>query len=174
MTCHYSETDWRDVLYNCVRRAPGGVEAAAEFLTKRRGRSIHKEHLRQRLRGVDGDSISLEMAELLTEWMQDMRFPDALDWLHAFNGRFGLAASSVDVSKTQTQEDAVRALHTKLLQINVQGGRLTELGVRATADGKVDGREADALAGQAMEEIRELTQLVMDVRMAAGQQGGAA
>lgn len=173
MTCHYSETQWRDVLYNSVRKAPGGVEAAAEFLTKRRGRSIHKEHLRQRLRGVDGDSISLEMAELLTEWMQEMRCPDALDWLHAFNGRFGLAAAVIDQGKVQSQADAVRALRDGLLQITVQGGRLTELALAATADNRVDGKEADALEAQVWEEVRALLQLSVEARVAAGQ-GGAA
>lgn len=173
MTCHYSETNWRDVLYNSVRKSPGGVEDAAAFLTKRRGRSIHKEQLRQRLRGVDGDSISMEMAELLTEWMQDLHRPDALDWLHAFNARFGLAAAVVGVAETKSQGDAVRALRDRLLQISVQGGKLTEVGLSATADNQVDGKEADALEAQAMGEIRELVQLVVDARVAAGQ-GGAA
>jgi len=173
VTCHYSETQWRDVLYNSVRKAPGGVEDAAEFLSKRRGRSIHREQLRQRLRGVDGDSISMEMAELLTEWLQDLKRPDALDWLHAFNSRFGLAASALQLTSPKSTEDAVRALHDELLQLNVLGGRLTELGLRTTADGKVDEREADALQAQAMEEVRKLLQLVVDARVAAGQ-GGAA
>jgi hypothetical protein len=51
------------------------------FLTVRRGRSIHTETLRARLRGVDGEWINLEMLELLTEWMQETRDPGALKWL---------------------------------------------------------------------------------------------
>ncbi|MGV3679689.1 MAG: phage regulatory CII family protein [Acidovorax sp.] len=161
------------MLYNSVRAAPGGVVDAAKFLTERRGRSIHAETLRQRLRGVDGDSISMEMAELLTEWMQDLQRPDALDWLHAFNGRFGLAAAVIGVGQMQSQADAVRGLRDRLLQITVKGGKLTELALAATSDNEVDGKEADALEAQAMEEVRALVQLMVDARVAAGQ-GGAA
>lgn len=173
MTCRYSETDWRDVLYNSVRACPGNVGDAAAFLTKRRGRSMHGETLRAKLRGVDGDSVSMEIAELLTEWMQEMQRPDALDWLHAFNARFGLAASVVGVDAPASQQDAVQALQRKLLENNVSGGRLTELGLRTIADGKVDGQEADALEAQAMGEIRQLFQLVEAARAASGK-GGAA
>lgn len=173
MTCRYSETDWRDVLYNSIRACPGNVVDAAAFLTKRRGRSMHAETLRQKLRGVDGDSISIEIAELLSEYMLELKRPDALDWLHAFNARFGLAASVVGTGTPQSQEDAVKALLDKLLQINVAGGRLTELGLRTTEDGKVDSNEADALEAQAMGEVRELLQLVVDVRVASGKGGVA-
>ncbi|KAB2900380.1 MAG: hypothetical protein F9K35_07015, partial [Burkholderiaceae bacterium] len=93
MTCRYSDTDWRDVLYNAVRAAPDGVTGAARFLTERRGRSIHPETLRARLRGVDGESPSMDMVVLLTEWLQDLRRPDALAWLHALNASFGLVAT---------------------------------------------------------------------------------
>lgn len=172
MTCRYSETDWRDVLYNSVRACPGNVIDAAAFLTKRRGRSMHAETLRAKLRGVDGDSVSMEIAELLTEWMQDLQRPDALDWLHAFNARFGLAASVLGVDVPQGQQDAVQALQRKLLENTVSGGRLSELGLRTIADGKVDGLEADALTAQAMGEVRELMALVEAVRIASGK-GGA-
>ena len=56
MTYRYSSADWRDVFYNAVRNANGGVVAAAAFLTERRGKSIHPEDLRRRLRGADGES----------------------------------------------------------------------------------------------------------------------
>lgn len=173
MTCRYSETDWRDVLYNSVRACPGGVGDAAAFLTKRRGRSMHAETLRAKLRWVEGESIGLDVAELLTEWMQELMRPDALDWLHAFNARFGLAASVVGADAPASAQDAVQALQRKLLENNVSGGRLTELGLRTIADGKVDGQEADALEAQALGEIRQLLQLVEAARVASGK-GGAA
>ena len=174
MTCRYSETDWRDVLYNSVRACPGNVVDAAAFLTKRRGRSMHGETLRAKLRGVDGDSISLEIAELLTEWMQELHRPDALDWLHAFNARFGLAVAVMADGEGPSPQDAVQALQRKLLQNNVSGGRLAELGLRSIADGKVDGQEADALIAQAMSEVRELLDLSEAVRVASAAKGGAA
>ena len=173
MTCRYSETNWRDVLYNTVRAAPGGINAAAAYLTERRGRSIHPETLRQRLRGVDGDSISMEMAELLTEWMQDLRRPDAKAWLHALNGQFGLAASAVDTPPLDVCIGDVEALRTKLLEINVKGGRVTEVGLRVTADNKVETDEAEALEVQALEYIRQLYDLVRNARRAAGKDGAA-
>ncbi len=92
MTCYLSPTDWRDVLYNAVRNAPGGVAAAAAFLAQRRGCSMNTETLRARLRGVDGEWVNLEILELLSEWMQDSKHPDALAWLSALNNRFGLVA----------------------------------------------------------------------------------
>lgn len=173
MTCRYSETNWRDVLYNTVRAVPGGINAAAAHLTERRGRSIHPETLRQRLRGVDGDSISMEMAELLTEWMQDLRRPDAKAWLHALNGRFGLAASVVDAPPLAACADEVGALRHKLLEINVSGGRVTEVGLRVTADNKVEPTEAEDLEVQALESIRQLYELVRNARRAAGKDGAA-
>ncbi|NYT36646.1 hypothetical protein ERD78_07170 [Allopusillimonas soli] len=70
MTCLYTNTDWRDVLYNCVRRTKGGVNAAAIFLSQRRGIAIHPESLRRKLRGLIGESMDVEMARLLAEWME--------------------------------------------------------------------------------------------------------
>ena len=65
MTCRPSDIHWRDALYNAVRQMPGGVNAAASHLTERRGRAITGESLRKKLRGVEGESVSLEIAELL-------------------------------------------------------------------------------------------------------------
>lgn len=173
MTCRYSNTDWCDVLYNSVRAAPGGVRAAAEFLTERRGRSIHAETLRQRLRRVDGDSINMDMAELLTEWLQDMNRPDARDWIHAFNGRWSIASAEIDPPPAGGWDDEVRAIHDKLLKLSVHGGKLTELGLRATSDGTVDLAEADELEAQAMDEIRVLFRLIRNTRRAVGKDGAA-
>ncbi len=52
MTCRTSSLNWLDNLYNSVRETPGGVEAAAAYLAQRRGKSMHPETLRAKLRGL--------------------------------------------------------------------------------------------------------------------------
>ncbi len=172
MTCRYSQTDWRDVLYTSVRNAPGGVNAAAVFLSDRRGRSIHPESLRAKLRGVEGDSIAMDMAEMLTEWMQDMARPDAFDWLHAFNNRFGMAAERVDAAPEGGWADEELAVRDKLLKLAAQGGVLTAVGIEATADGVICDKDADAIESHAMEEIKLLFRLARNARRAATKNRG--
>lgn len=168
MTCHYSTVDWRDALYNSVRKAAGGVKAAAGFLTERRQCSIHPEHLRTRLRGVDGDSISMEMAELLTEWMQDARDPQALAWLKALNHRFGLVAMELPPAPAGGWACEIEAVNQKLLQLNVEGGTLTALGMKATQDKQLTSREAEEMSAQIMSEVELLLRLRRNICRAAG------
>ncbi len=94
MTCRTSALNWLDVLYNSVRKTPGGVVDAAAFLADRRGKSMHPETLRAKLRGLEGESVTLEIAELLTEWMQEKAGGNdyALDWMQALAGQFGTPA----------------------------------------------------------------------------------
>ncbi|MFM0660117.1 hypothetical protein [Paraburkholderia sediminicola] len=110
MTCRYSGTEWLDVLYTSVRNTPGGVADAANFLTLRRGRGIAPESLRLRLRGEGENRLSMEMFELLIEWMQEKKegAPFALDPLHALNERFGLIAehgAALNDSADDDQQD---------------------------------------------------------------------
>lgn len=168
MTCHYSSADWRDALYNAVRQAPGGVNAAAAFLTERRGRSIHPETLRTRLRCVDGDSISMDMAELLTEWLLDQRDPSARRWLLAFNARFSMAAAHLPPPPEGGWADEGVAIREKLLEITVKGGMLADVGMRATADGRIDDKECDDLEAECMAAIELLWRLRRNARRAAG------
>lgn len=168
MTCHYSTVDWRDALYNSVRKAAGGVIAAAEFLTKRRERSIHAETLRTRLRGLDGEWINLEMLELLTEWMQDHRDPRALDWLKALNHRFGLVSMELPPPPTGGWACEIEAVNQKLLQLNVEGGTLTALGMKATQDKQLTSREAEEISAQIMAEVELLLRLRRNICRAAG------
>ena len=168
MTCHYSSADWRDVLYNTVRRASGGVVAAATFLTKRRARSIHSETLRTRLRGLDGEWINLEMLELLTEWMQDHRDPQALDWLKALCQRFGMVAMELPPPPAGGWECEIEAVNRKLLQLNVEGGTLTALGMKATQDKELTRREAEEMSVQIMAEVELLLRLNRNICRAAG------
>lgn len=170
MTCHYSTADWRDVFYNTVRKAAGGVVAAAAFLTQRRERSIHAETLRTRLRGVDGEWINLEMLELLTEWMQDQRDPHALDWLKSLNHRFGLVAMELPPPPEGGWSCEIEAVNRKLLQLSVEGGTLTALGMKATQDKKLTPREVDEMVAQIMAEVELLLRLRRNLlRAAAGE-----
>lgn len=168
MTCRLSQTDWRDVFYNAVRSAPGGVADAAAFLTERRGRSIHKETLRARLRGVDGEWINLEMLELLTEWLQEKKDTDATAWLRALNMQFGLVAIELPPAPEGGWECEIKAISRKLLQLGVEGGRLNEKGLEAIADSDVDPPEADGLSAQIRAEVELLLRLDRNVRRLAG------
>lgn len=168
MTCQLSLTDWRDVFYSTVRKASGGVVAAATFLTQRRGRSIHSETLRARLRGVDGEWINLEMLELLTEWMQESRDPDALQWLKALNNRFGMVAMELPPPPVGGWDCEAAAMREKALQLNVEGGSLTALVMKATDDKRITPSEAEAITAQAMAEIELLYRTVRNARRAAG------
>jgi len=168
MTCRSSEINWLDVLYTAVRRAPGGVEAAAQFLSVRRGRSIHRETLRAKLRGVDGESISVEMAELLTEWMEDMRCPDAHDWVHAFCGRWGLVATRQDASSPEAVGlPAVMAAH---IETSRRAGVMAQEILAAAEDGVLDPQEADAIEVQARAAQRSFEDLIAISRRAAGRE----
>ena len=88
MTCRTSSLNWLDVLYNSVRKTPGGVADAAAYLADRRGKSMHPETLRAKLRGLEGESLTIEHAELLTEWMQEKAGGGeyALEWMQALAG----------------------------------------------------------------------------------------
>lgn len=168
MTCHYSAADWRDIFYNAVRQAPGGVNAAAAFLTERREKSIHPEDLRRRLRGADGESLTMEMAELLTEWLIDMHDPSARRWLMAFNARFGMAAAYLPPPPVGGWKDEVQAIKQKLLQSAAHNGTLAAIGMRVTEDHRVDDRECDEMEAEIMESIQLLFRLRRNVRRAAG------
>lgn len=148
MTCRYDSTEWLDVLYTSVRNTPGGVADAANHLTIRRGKNITPESLRLRLRGVGDSRLSMEMFELLIEWMQEKAEGEAyaLDALHALNARFGLVAEHVDdhaaddVSEIGTQRLVSTALH---LQAHV--GLVADDVTRALADQRIDDQHAEKI-----------------------------
>ena len=168
MTRRFCAADWRDIFYNAVRQAPGGVVAAAAFLTDRREKSIHPEDLRRRLRGADGESLTMEMAELLTEWLIDQRSPTARRWLQAFNGRFSMAAAFLPPPPAGGWPNEAEAICEKLLQITSHNGTLAAIGMRATADNRIDDRECDELEAEIMEVIQVLWRLRRNARRAAG------
>ncbi|ASL45109.1 hypothetical protein bAD24_I16670 [Burkholderia sp. AD24] len=147
MTCRYSETEWLDVLYSSVRNTPGGVADAANFLTLRRGKNIATESLRLRLRGEGDNRLSMEMFELLVEWMEEKRQPHFLDPIHALNERFGLIAErqcDVSLGEVDGTHD-VDALARATLDLQVHVGEVAGEVVRAVADRRIDLREVEQL-----------------------------
>ncbi len=165
MTCRYSETEWSDVLYDSVRATPGGVADAADYLTRRRGKTIATETLRRKLRHTDGESISIEMAELLTEWMEEKAQATRLDWLHCLNARFGMAAAPIEA--TQLERDLQ---DTFIAKTAVFGGMAQQI-AHALADGKITRREADKIISHAQENQRASQEIIEATRRAAGKAG---
>ena len=153
MTCRYSNTDWLDVLYNSVRRTPGGVVDAARFLTERRGRSIHAESLRAKLRGVNGDEISLSMADLLTEWMEEKAEGReyARDWMLAHAAQNGIAADVVPAADGNPL-DLIKDIQAKAMQIGALSGGVLGTTAESIADDQVTAEES----GRAVAALREL------------------
>jgi hypothetical protein len=142
MTCRYSGTEWLDVLYTSVRNTPGGVADAAAFLTNRRGKGIGTESLRLRLRGEGENRLSMEMFELLIEWMEEKRQPHFVDAIHALNERFGLRAASADVDDAAAD---VKRVALDALELTRQTGVVAGEVRDAIADGTITGPEADAI-----------------------------
>lgn len=162
MTCRYEKTDWLDVLYTSVRNTPGGVSDAAVFLTTRRGRSMHAETLRAKLRGVEGESISVEIADMLTEWMQEKNQPDASAWIQAFASAHGMVAIPVETANYSPQNHLTEILE-KSLDIDVHGGKLSDLLLHALHDRSISQSEADQIAAQIDDEMRLLSKLRRNV-----------
>ncbi|WP_101926987.1 MULTISPECIES: hypothetical protein [Luteimonas] len=148
MTCRYSDIDWRDALYNAVRNTPGGLKDAAGYLTARRGKAIATESLRKKLRGLEGESLSMEMAELLTEWMQERAGTDgfATDWIQALAVRFGGAVDFTPPAPENGWACELTAMRDKVLSISQLAGNLSGTTLGALMDGKVSPDEANALA----------------------------
>ncbi|CDY77974.1 FIG00463376: hypothetical protein [Caballeronia glathei] len=151
MTCRYSGTEWLDVLYTSVRKAPGGVADAANFLAHRRGKNITPESLRLRLRGEGENRLSMEMFELMLEWMQEKREsePYALDALHALNERFGLIAAPTTVSGEQATDHEhphdIQSLTVATLDLQAHVGEVATEVIRAVQDRRIDLHEAESL-----------------------------
>ncbi|WP_184852673.1 phage regulatory CII family protein [Paraburkholderia tropica] len=161
MTCRYSGAEWLDVLYTSVRNTKGGVADAAAFLTNRRGRNIGTESLRLRLRGEGENRLSMEMFELLTEWMEERREPHYRDALIALNERFGLSATPVEATSAGSTTSDV-ALHA--LDLARHTGIVAEQVHAALEDDVVTGQEADDIVAAARGSQRMLDRLVATVR----------
>jgi len=169
MTCRTSALNWIDVLYNSVRNTPGGVADAAAFLADRRGKTMHPETLRAKLRGLEGESVTIEIAELLTEWMQEKAggADYALDWMQALAGRFGMAVAVVPPAPECGWSDEVGAIQTKLLEINCRVGKLSGTAIDAMVDRTIDRTEADLMVKEANSIITMAHRLIRNVTRAA-------
>ena len=145
MTCQYTTTHWRDALYNAVREADGGVEAAAQFLTTRRNVSIHPESLRRKLRG--GDQLDVDVAVLLGEFLsKDVNSQEcANNWLLALCAQEGLHVDDVPPAPPGGWDCEARALQDKFLAITAKVGKIASVTAQTTSDGVIDQDEADQL-----------------------------
>lgn len=157
MTCRRVELHWRDALYNAVSETPGGVAAAAIYLAQRRGKSITRESLRKKLRGLEGESLSVEMAELLTDWMQEQvgGQQQATAWIQSFGTQFGLAMDDVPPPPDGGWPDELQAIRDKVLTISQHAGNLAGTTLGALMDGDVSHEEANALT----RDLRALRQI---------------
>lgn len=147
MTCLRSDLYWRDAMYSAVSQAPGNVQAAAAYLTQRRGKSITGESLRKKLRGLAGESLSMEMAEMLTEYLQ--QFVDtaelATNWIASLGGQFNLMVDFIPPPPEGGWPDELDALQKKLLELHTLTGRLSGTTLEAVADGDLSVREASMM-----------------------------
>lgn len=174
MTCRYSNTNWLDVLYNSVRRTPGGLADAAIFLTERRGRSIHPESLRAKLRGVNGDEISLAMADLLTEWMEEKAggAEYAKDWIQAHAVEQGLAVDFIPPAPIGGWEDELKAIQTKAMQIGALSGGVLGATAESLSDMRLSADERDRIV-DSLRDLRTLAhRMERNVVRAERKQGG--
>lgn len=147
MTCHYLNSNWLDVLYSDVRRTQGGVADAARFLTERRGRSIHPESLRSKLRGLEGEALSMEMAELLGEWMEEKAgaVNYAWNWLQVLCMSRGLHVDYVPPGPENGWPNEAAALQAKFMETASHLGAIAATVSETVADGVITKQEADAL-----------------------------
>lgn len=150
MTCRTSPLNWLDVLYNAVRETPGGVQAAAAYLAQRRGKSMHAETLRAKLRGLEGESVTIEIAELLTEWMQEHAggAERSLSWMQALVARFGMAADVVPPAPENGWADETAAIQIKMLDLTSRVGKLSGAALEAVNDSKISSDEAKLMTDE--------------------------
>lgn len=132
---------------------------------------MHAETLRAKLRGVEGESVSVEIADMLTEWMQEKSQPQATAWIEALASDHALVAIPVEASiGNQTQNHLVHLLE-KSLDIDAQGGRLSSMLLDSLRDRAIAKGEADQIAAQIDQEMRLLAKLRRNI-MRIAETGG--
>lgn len=147
MTCARSDIYWRDAAYNAVSKMPGSVVSAAAYLTERRGVSIKGETLRKKLRGIEGESLSMEMLEMLTEWMIEQAAGTAIatDWILSLAAQFNLAVDHVPAAPDAGWPDEIAAIKDKLLHVSKFCGQLSAVALDVLEDSEVTLSEADRM-----------------------------
>lgn len=145
MTCQYTDTQWRDSLYNSIRATSGGVAGAAAFLTSRRDTSIHKESLRRKLTG--DEQLDVDVAILLSEYIaNDAKASErSHDWLLCVNAQEGLHVDHVPAAPVDGHPDEARALQDKFLALSAKIGKIAGVTAQTTEDAKIELEEADEL-----------------------------
>lgn len=167
MTHRYTQIDPHDALYIGVQRTPGGVEELAAFLTNRRGVSMHAETLRQKLRRVKGQSMSLDLFELSTEWMLEKQGGEAyaLDWLLALALRHGVAANILPPAPQHANE--VDAAKQKVMEMSQLNGELAAVAIAAFSDGDICADDASNIVVECRKIIEKAQRLERNVVRAA-------
>lgn len=157
MTCLRSDIYWRDAAYNAVSRMPGSVNAAAAYLTKRRGAPIKGESLRKKLRGLEGESLSMEMMEMLTEWMVEQAAGTsvATDWILSLAAQFHLTIDHVPATPEGGWSNELDAIKEKLLHVSKFSGQLCAIALDALEDNRVTLEEADRML-DALQAVRSM------------------
>ncbi|MEI2416190.1 hypothetical protein V8Z80_08395 [Orrella sp. JC864] len=135
------------MLYNDVRRTDGGLQEAARFLTERRGVSIHPEALRKKLRGLPGESVDIDLALLLSEWMQTKAGGAEYShrWLQTVNAQEGMHCDVVPEAPAGGWKCEISALKDKCLKLTTKLGRITGLMTDAAEDQRITEEEAGPL-----------------------------
>ncbi|MDY0978954.1 hypothetical protein [Stenotrophomonas sp. CFBP8994] len=136
---------------------PGSVNAAAAYLTKRRGVSIKGESLRKKLRGLEGESLSMEMMEMLTDWMveQAAGTPVATDWILSLAAQFNLAIDHVPAAPDGGWPNEIDAIKDKLLHVSKFCGQLSAVALDVLQDNRVTLEEADRML-DALQAVRTM------------------
>lgn len=165
MTCRSLSMSWLDVLYTDVRRTPGGVHDAAQFLATRRGKSLHTETLRCKLAGREGESMTIELAEMLTEWMQEKAggAAYAYDWLRALCAQHKLQVDVAPPMEPLGIHAQVGRISAAVLRMSAVAGKVSGATAEALSDGRVCAAEASELVAAA----RDLRAMAMQVEMLA-------
>lgn len=174
MTNRYTQIDPHDALYISVTKTPGGVEELAAFLTNRRAVSMHPETLRQKMRRVKGQSMSLDLFELSTEWMMEKQDGDryARDWLMALNVRHAVAASILPPAPQHANE--LEAVRTKVMEMSSLNGRLSAVAIEAVSDGDISDDDASHIMVECDKIIEKAQRLKRNVVRAAQDKARAA
>lgn len=173
MTHRYTQIDPHDALYIGVQKTPGGVEELAAFMTNRRGVSMHAETLRQKLRRVKGQSMSLDLFELATEWMMEKQGGEdyARDWLLALALRHGVAANILPPAPQHPNE--VDAARQKVMEMSHLNGELSAVAIEALSDGDICEADASAIVIECRKIVEKAQRLMRNVQRAAGDKARA-
>ena len=174
MTRRLSSLRWRDELYNAVRDARGGVDAAAAFLTERRGISIHRESLRRKLTG--GEQLDLDVCFVLSEHLRGLVGSEnrALSWLIAAALQEGLHLIEMPPEPEGGFKDEVGAILQKISVAMEEFGKLCGIANQAVADRHLTDEEIAQIVEQAQLLSVLFQRLIRNVMRAGRKQRGEA